>query len=126
MKMIFLNKADHTLEGVVYSADGKEDTQGDKILPEDCEILYDAAQDFQRRWASGERDLFNLNHNDQKILKGVELEECYITAEEEMREDVVIPECSWIIKLKLSEEAFDLVAGASGLSMQGVGHAEEA
>lgn len=123
MKIIFLNKADHTLEGVVYSADGIEDSQGDKIL--DCEVLYDAAEDFQKRWDSGSRDLFNLNHDNERILKGVELKESYITAEEETREDVIIPECSWIIKLKLSEEAFNLVAGASGLSMQGVGQAEE-
>lgn len=130
MKIILLNKSDHTLEGIVYSADGKEDSQGDKILAEDCEVLYDAAQDFQKRWEDGERDLFNLNHDNEKILKGVELEESYITDKEETRKteagDVIIPECSWIIKLKLSKEAFNLVAGASGLSMQGIGRAEEA
>lgn len=126
MKIISINKSAHTLEGIVYSADGREDTQGDKILPEDCEVLYDAAQDFQKRWEAGEQDLFNLNHDNEKILKGVELKESYITDKEETREDIVIPECSWVIKLKLSEEAFNLVAGASGLSMQGVGRAEEA
>lgn len=127
MKILSLNKSTHELEGVVYSAAGIEDSQGDKI--EDCEVLFDAMEDFNKRWKAGDKSLFNLNHDDEKILKGVELKESFITAEEETRKtqkgDIVVPECSWIIKLKLSEEAFSLVAGASGLSMQGVGQSEE-
>ncbi|MBA7662246.1 hypothetical protein ES703_70274 [subsurface metagenome] len=130
MKIISINKSDHTLTGIVYSADGKEDSQGDFIAKEDCEVLYDAMEDFNKRWEDGERTLFNLNHNDEQILKGAELMDSYITDKVESRKtedgEVIIPECSWVIKLGLSKEVFDLVSGATGLSMQGRGEGMEA
>lgn len=132
MKIISISKqAPHILEGVVYSALGEEgaDSQGDYIAKEDCEVLADAMEDFNKRWESGERNLFNLNHKNDQILKGVELIDSYITDKEKLHEtetgNMLVPECSWIIKLKLSEEAYGLVAGSTGLSMQGSASAEE-
>ncbi|MBA7471412.1 hypothetical protein ES707_06718 [subsurface metagenome] len=130
MKIISINKGDHTLTGIVYCANGQEDSQGDFIAKEDCHILYEAMEAFNKRWEAGERALFNLNHNDEQILKGAELMDSYITDKEETRKtedgEVNIPECSWVIKLGLSKEAFDLVSGATGLSMQGRGEGMEA
>ncbi len=129
MRIISLNKATHELEGIVYSASGEKDSQGDYIAKEDCHILSDAMEDFNSRWEKGDRSLFNLNHDNKKILEGAELLESFLTDKETLREtekgNMFVPGCSWIIKLKLSEEAFKLVEGATGLSMQGVGQAEE-
>lgn len=132
MRIIKLSKSDHTLEAIVYSALGEEgkDVQGDFIDKSDCSILFDAMEAFNKKWADGERDLFNLNHNDKEILKGCELEESYITDKEELVDtdagNMIVPECSWRIKLKLSEEAFKLVEGkATGISMQGSGIGRE-
>ncbi|MBA7654077.1 hypothetical protein ES703_61952 [subsurface metagenome] len=118
MRVFSINKSLHEISGIVYQC-GVEDHEGDVI--EDPAVLQDAAFDFMERYSNGERDMFNVDHDDQRLVDGIQVRESFFTEAETIHKKVKIPRHAWILTLAIPEGLWPLLSRAKGFSMQGYG-----
>lgn len=118
MRVFAVNKATHEISGIVYVC-GEADSEGDII--EDPQVLQDAAFEFMAKYSSGEKSLFNIDHDDQKLVEGIKVVESFFTEAPTIHKGTEIPKHAWILTLQVPENLWPMLSKTRGYSMQGYG-----